>query len=150
MLALLSPFSTAPRGSENEFLFFSRGMFSFLEQKGGRLFSSHGGSAVRAARENGVGPATRRAALHACRGSDFPEAACLPAAWLHLCLAPVRGRVRVCLRSLTYLSWRAPQRCWAVAGYAGLLQDKPTASVCNSAFLKLADVFEKTPDNVLR
>ena len=42
------------------------------------------------------------------------------------------------------------ERCWAVAGYANWLQDRPTASVCNSAFLKLADVFEKTPDNMLR
>ena len=43
-----------------------------------------------------------------------------------------------------------PQRCGAVAGYASLLQEKPTASLCNSAFLKLADVFERTPDNLLR
>lgn len=42
------------------------------------------------------------------------------------------------------------ERCWAVSGYANLLHDKPTASVCNSAFLKLADVFEKAPDNMLR
>jgi integrator complex subunit 7 len=42
------------------------------------------------------------------------------------------------------------ERCGAVAGYAILLQGKSSASVCNSAFLKLADIFEKTPDNMLR
>ena len=42
------------------------------------------------------------------------------------------------------------ERCWAISGYAGLLQDKPPASVCNSAFLKLGDVFEKAADNMLR